>query len=58
MKEAYEVAEMEIIEFETEDVITTSGGGQIGGGDLVFVDLEFHYSGGGGANRRFFQMTD
>ena len=24
MKEAYEVAEMEIIEFETEDVITSS----------------------------------
>ena len=38
MKEAYEVAEMEIIEFETEDVITTSGGGQIGGGDEGFGD--------------------
>lgn len=25
MKERYEKAEMEIIEFETEDVITTSG---------------------------------
>ena len=25
MKEKYEKAEMEIIEFETEDVITTSG---------------------------------
>lgn len=25
MKETYEAAEMEIIEFETEDVITTSG---------------------------------
>ena len=47
MKEAYEVAEMEIIEFETEDVITTSGGGalickdaesKIGGGDEGFGD--------------------
>ena len=34
MKEAYEVAEMEIIEFETEDVITASGGtGEIPGLD-------------------------
>lgn len=35
MKEAYEVAEMEIIEFETEDVITSSGeiGGDEGFGD-------------------------
>ena len=39
MKEAYEVAEMEIIEFETEDVIITSGGGgEIGGGDEGFGD--------------------
>ena len=38
MKEAYEAAEMEIIEFETEDVITSSGGGQIGGGDEGFGD--------------------
>ena len=29
---------MEIIEFETEDVITSSGGGQIGGGDEGFTD--------------------
>ena len=36
MKEAYEVAEMEIIEFETEDVITTSG--EVGGGDEGFGD--------------------
>lgn len=36
MKEAYEVAEMEIIEFETEDVIITSG--EIGGGDESFGD--------------------
>lgn len=35
MKEAYEVAEMEIIEFETEDVITTSTG-EIGGGGEGF----------------------
>ena len=27
MKEKYETVEMEIIEFETEDVITTSGEG-------------------------------
>ena len=38
MKEVYEVAEMEIIEFETEDVITSSGGGLIGGGDEGFGD--------------------
>ena len=34
MKEKYEELEMEVIEFETEDVITTSGlgsgGGQVG----------------------------
>lgn len=36
MKEVYEVAEMEIIEFETEDVITTSG--EIGGDDEGFGD--------------------
>ena len=33
MKERYEKAEMEIIEFETEDVITTSPGDQIIDGD-------------------------
>ena len=38
MKEKYEKAEIEVIEFETEDVITTSGGGQIGGGDEGFGD--------------------
>lgn len=38
MKEVYEVAEMEIIEFETEDVITLSGDDQIGGGDEGFGD--------------------
>lgn len=27
MKEIYETPEMEVVEFETEDVITTSGGG-------------------------------
>lgn len=26
MKERYETPEMEIVEFETEDIITTSGG--------------------------------
>ena len=31
MREKYETPEMEVIEFETEDVITTSG--EIGGGD-------------------------
>lgn len=36
MKEVYEVAEMEIIEFETEDVITSSG--ELGGGDEGFGD--------------------
>lgn len=29
MKEIYETPEMEIVEFETEDVITASGGGAI-----------------------------
>lgn len=29
MKEIYETPEMEIVEFETEDVITASGGGVI-----------------------------
>lgn len=35
MREQYETPEMEVIEFETEDVITTSGGtgSVIGGGD-------------------------
>lgn len=32
MREKYETPEMEVIEFETEDVITTSGM-EIGGGD-------------------------
>ncbi len=26
MKEVYETPEMEVVEFETEDIITTSGG--------------------------------
>lgn len=30
MKERYEVPEMEIVEFETEDIITTSGGPEPG----------------------------
>ena len=33
----YEKAQMEVIEFENEDVITTSGG-EIGGGDEGFGD--------------------
>ncbi len=33
MKEKFEKAEIEIVEFETEDVITTSGGGAV---DLPF----------------------
>ncbi|MBQ7344977.1 MAG: hypothetical protein IJW45_02815 [Oscillospiraceae bacterium] len=32
MKQFYEIAEMEIVAFEVEDVITTSGGGLINGG--------------------------
>lgn len=32
MKKIYEIAQMEIVEFEVEDVITTSGGGLINGG--------------------------
>ena len=33
----YEKAQMEVIEFEAEDVITTSGG-EVGGGDEGFGD--------------------
>ncbi len=36
--EKYAKAQMEVIEFESEDVITTSGGGEIGGGDEGFGD--------------------
>lgn len=37
--EEYTKAQMEVIEFENEDVITTSGiGGEIGGGDEGFGD--------------------
>ena len=32
MKQFYESAEMEVVVFENEDVITTSGGGLINGG--------------------------
>ena len=32
MNEKYEALEMEVIEFDTEDVITTSGGGSSGHG--------------------------
>lgn len=37
MKEIYETPEMEVVEFETEDVITTSG---IGDTPFVPVDSE------------------
>ena len=37
MKEIYETPEMEIVEFETEDVITTSGDG---GGKVIDVPFE------------------
>lgn len=33
MKEKYEAAEMEIVEFETEDVITASNGFDVNGGE-------------------------
>lgn len=33
-REEYEVPVVEIIEFETEDVITTSGGGGVDEGDV------------------------
>ena len=32
MKQMYELAEMEVVHFEIEDIITTSGGGLINGG--------------------------
>ena len=38
--EKYTKAQMEVIEFENEDVITTSGGGEIGGGDEGFGDWQ------------------
>lgn len=34
MKEKYEAAEMEVVEFETEDVITSSGNGFDNTGDI------------------------
>ena len=39
MKEKFEKAEIEIVEFEVEDVITTSGGGVI---DTPFEPV-YHY---------------
>lgn len=33
MKELYETPEMEIVEFDVEDVITTSGIGDVGEGE-------------------------
>ena len=39
MKEIYETTKMEIVEFETEDVITTSGNGGLGeGGSDIIID--------------------
>ena len=38
MKEKYEDLEMEVIEFETEDVITTSGAGNGGGSTGTWID--------------------
>ena len=35
--EKYEKAQMEVIEFENEDVITTSGG-EVGGGEIPGID--------------------
>ena len=40
MKELYEAPEMEIVEFETEDVITTSGIGGDSGNDLPPMPIE------------------
>ena len=37
MKEVYETPEMEVVEFETEDIITTSG---VGDNDLPEIDLQ------------------
>lgn len=39
MKEKYEDLEMEVIEFETEDVITTSGAGEGGGSAWIDPNL-------------------
>ena len=36
MKEVYETPEIEVVEFETEDIITTSG---VGDNDLPEIDL-------------------
>ena len=40
MKEAYETPKMEIVEFETEDVITTSGIGGDSGNELPPMPIE------------------
>ena len=43
MKQMYELAQMEVVHFEVEDIITTSGGlinGGVGSGDIgQFDDL-------------------
>ena len=41
MKEKYEELEMEVIEFETEDVITTSGQG---GGQANWLDPNLNHN--------------
>ena len=40
MKEIYEIPEIEIVEFEAEDVITTSTVGGSSGDDLPPVSIE------------------
>lgn len=37
MKESYETLEMEIVEFETEDIVTTSNGNGPDEAELPFV---------------------
>ena len=44
MKRKYTRAEMEIIEFDTEDVITTSGTGEDGGRDSMPNNTEINLS--------------
>ena len=46
MKEKYEEAKIEIMELKLADVITTSGGGGLAGGDFN-VENEDSFAGGG-----------
>jgi molybdopterin biosynthesis enzyme MoaB len=46
VKEKYEEAKIEIIELRVADVITTSGGGGLAGGDFN-VENEDSFAGGG-----------